>query len=402
MPSLYEILGVDRGAGQDVIKKSYRALVLEKHPDKGGNAEEFKEIQRAYETLSDPQKRQRYDTTGQEGDAPQGGPMPFAEMMRGFGGGGFPGMPGQGAAFGFNVNDIFEQMFQGGMGGGQGGGMGGHSFFMGHGGPGGPGQGAPKPQRMGKGPSKQHEIGLSLAEFYKGRDIRLVFNQGRFCYACKGEGVTGYSECKGCGGKGVVFEQMQIQPGMFMQRRSTCGECGGQCRTAGPACTVCSGNKILNREKTLEVKITPGMRDGLQLQFQGECSDQAEYEKPGDVLLVLRRNDNLDYTWIGNDLAVEVKISWLESVIGFTRNFTDHPSAKPLTIVWNGEILTNGAKVKAVGQGMPKPDGTFGDLILTVMVKSPETGTDTKMLLMQALTDTKKEPATTDVVLVKC
>ena len=394
MPSLYELLGVDRSAGPDVIKKAYRSLVLEKHPDKGGSAEEFKDIQRAYEILSDPAKRQRYDMTGQEDDAPQQGGMPFAEMMRGFGGGGFGGGGfGGGPGFAFDVGDIFEQMFQGAGGGGGGGGQG---FFAGH------GMGAPpQPERKGKGPSKQHEIGLTLAEFYKGREIRLVFNQGRFCHACKGDGVSKFIECTSCGGKGMVFEQMQIQPGMFMQRRSVCGDCGGKCRKPGPTCTVCSGNKILNREKVLEVKILPGMRDGLQLQFAGECSDSPEFEKPGDVLLILRRNDNLNYVWMGYDLVLETTITWLESVVGFTRTFTDHPSGKILKVVWNGEILINGAKLKAAGYGMMKDLVNAGDLVLTITVKAPEAGTDTKMLLMQALTDTKKELAPSDIQLVR-
>ena len=393
--NLYETLEIDRGASQDDIKKAYFKAARTKHPDKGGSAEEFKEIQRAYETLSDAGRRQMYDMTGSEEG--QGGPQmghgmggnPFEHMMRGFAGAGAPGM-----GFHVDVGGMFEQMFQGAPGaqGFFGVPMTGQSQAQSQG----------PPPRTGKGPSKMHEINMNLMEFYKGRELRLVFNQGRFCYACKGDGVTSFVECGGCGGRGFHLQQMQLQPGMYVQTRGTCRECEGKCRKPGPLCTVCSGSRILNREKTLDVKILPGMHDGHQFTFVGECSDQIDFAQPGDVILVLKCPDTAVYTWTGADLATEITITWIESVTGFSRSLGDHPSGVPKTIVWNGDILLNGTKLRGLGLGMPTPQGSgHGDLIVSVKVTQPDSGVNVKALLMQALTESQKATAEGDCILTR-
>jgi DnaJ-class molecular chaperone len=385
---LYETLEVERGASQEDIKKAYFKAARTKHPDKGGSAEEFKEIQRAYESLSDPQRRQMYDMTGSEEGQGGGGGFnggnPFEHMMRGFAGAGAPGM-----GFHVDVGGMFEHMFQGAPGA--------QGFF-------GVPMTAPQgpPPRTGKGQSKMHEINMNLMEFYKGRELRLVFNQGRFCYACKGDGVTSFVECGACGGRGFHIQQIQLQPGMYVQTRSQCTDCGGKCRKPGPLCTVCSGSRILNREKTLDVKILPGMKEGHQFTFVGECSDQIDFAQPGDVILVLKCPDTTVFTWTGNDLGHEITVSWVESVTGFTRVLADHPSGLPKTIVWNGDILLNGAKLRGLGLGMPvDSSGQFGDLIVTVKVTQPDVGVNVKALLMQALTESQKTTAEGDCILTR-
>ena len=387
---LYETLEIDRGASQDDIKKAYFKAARTKHPDKGGSAEEFKEIQRAYESLSDPQRRQMYDMTGSEegqgggGGGGFNGGNPFEHMMRGFAGAGAPGM-----GFHVDVGGMFEQMFQGAPGA--------QGFF---GVPMTPPQGPPP--RTGKGQSKMHEINMNLMEFYKGRELLLVFNQGRFCYACKGDGVTSFVECGACGGRGFHVQQIQLQPGMYVQTRGTCRDCEGKCRKPGPICTVCSGSRILNREKTLDVKILPGMREGHQFTFAGECSDQIDFAQPGDVILVLKCADTAVYSWSGNDLTHEITVSWVESVTGFTRVLAEHPSGMPKTIVWNGDILLNGARLRGSGLGMPvDANGGFGDLLVTVKVTQPDVGVNVKALLMQALTESQKTTAEGDCILTR-
>ena len=392
---LYETLEIERDASPDDVKKAYFKAARTKHPDKGGSAEEFKEIQRAYETLSDSGRRQMYDMTGSEegqGGQQMGhgmGGNPFEHMMRGFAGAGAPGM-----GFHVDVGGMFEQMFQGAPGaqGFFGVPMTGQSQAQSQG----------PPPRTGKGPSKMHEINMNLMEFYKGRELRLVFNQGRFCYACKGDGVTSFVECGGCGGRGFHLQQMQLQPGMYVQTRGTCRECEGKCRKPGPLCTVCSGSRILNREKTLDVKILPGMHDGHQFTFVGECSDQIDFAQPGDVILVLKCPDTAVYTWTGADLATEITITWIESVTGFSRSLGDHPSGVPKTIVWNGDILLNGTKLRGLGLGMPTSQGSgHGDLIVSVKVTQPDSGVNVKALLMQALTESQKATAEGDCILTR-
>jgi molecular chaperone DnaJ len=146
----------------------------------------------------------------------------------------------------------------------------------------------------------------------------------------------------------------------------------------------------LNREKQLEVKILSGMRDGHQFTFTGECSDQIDFAQPGDVILILRCPDKGAYSWNGNDLGLELTISWIESVTGFLRTLADHPSGVPKTLSWAGDILLNGAQVRGLGLGMPLNGGGFGDLIITIKVTQPEAGANTKSLLLQALTESQK------------
>ena len=387
---LYEVLEIERGSSAEDIKKAYFKAARTKHPDKGGSAEEFKEIQRAYETLSDSGRRQMYDMTGSEEG--QGGPQmgqqmggnPFEAMMRGFAG----AHGGGGMGIHMDVGGMFEQMFQGG---------GAQNFF------GTPMSAPPQgpPQRQGKGQSKMHEINLSLMDFYAGKDFKIVFNQGRFCYACKGDGVTSFDECSGCGGRGFNVQSMQIQPGFFVQQRGTCHECEGRCRKPGPLCSVCSGSRILNREKQLEVKILSGMRDGHQFTFTGECSDQIDFAQPGDVILILRCPEKGAYSWNGNDLGLELTISWIESVTGFMRTLADHPSGVPKTLSWAGDILLNGAQVRGLGLGMPLNGGGYGDLIITIKVTQPEAGANTKSLLLQALTESQKTTTEGDCILTR-
>ena len=325
---LYEVLEIERGSSAEDIKKAYFKAARTKHPDKGGSAEEFKEIQRAYETLSDSGRRQMYDMTGSEEG--QGGPQmgqqmggnPFEAMMRGFAG----AHGGGGMGIHMDVGGMFEQMFQGG---------GAQNFF------GTPMSAPPQgpPQRQGKGQSKMHEINLSLMDFYAGKDFKIVFNQGRFCYACKGDGVTSFEECSGCGGRGFTTQTMQFQPGFFAQ--------------------------------------------------------------PGDVILILRCPEKGAYSWNGNDLGLEITISWIESVTGFMRTLADHPSGVPKTLSWAGDILLNGAQVRGLGLGMPAGSGGYGDLIITIKVTQPEAGANTKSLLLQALTESQKTTTEGDCILTR-
>ena len=144
------------------------------------------------------------------------------------------------------------------------------------------------------------------------------------------------------------------------------------------------------------------MHDGHQCTFVGECSDQIDFAQPGDVILVLKCPDTAVYTWTGADLATEITITWIESVTGFSRSLGDHPSGVPKTIVWNGDILLNGTKLRGLGLGMPTPQGSgHGDLIVSVKVTQPDSGVNVKALLMQALTESQKATAEGDCILTR-
>ena len=352
MSDYYKALGVSRDASTDTIRKAYRALAREKHPDKGGNAEEFQVIQQAHEVLTDDERRRIYDMTGS--DNPQAGGM---GGMGGMAAGGVPFhfMPGMGP-FGmpgvnFDIGNIFGQMFGGG----------------------GPAQ---QQQRRGTGPNKHHDIGLKLSDFFKGKDIKLKFNQARRCTMCSGSGAEATESCSSCGGTGARMITRQIGPGMMAQTRAACDACRGEGRKTTRSCKSCAGKRFSEQEKELAIHILPGMKEGETIAYKGECSDSAEFESPGDVVLTLRRADmgigeTDEYEWKGDDLWIRKEITFQESVMGFQRTFADHPNEKSPTFVWNGGPLIHGAALTVPSLGMPRKSGGFGNLIVQIMVQPP-------------------------------
>ncbi len=355
MSDLYARLGLQKGAGTDEVRRAYKELARSKHPDKGGDVEEFKAIQEAHEVLSDEGRRRVYDMTGSTADGPGGGPgggmaaggIPF-HFMRGAGPFGMPGVS-------FDMGDMFSQFFGGmpppGMGGRPGG----------------------RRQKAPRGPNKHQDIGLSLADFYKGKDIKITFNQGRRCGSCNGSGADKTEPCGACKGSGVRTLTQQIGPGMFAETRMACDVCSGEGTRIMKPCDTCRGKRFNEREKQLIIKITPGMRDGETMVFAGECSDSQDYEAPGDVVLNLRCSDTGNYTWKGDDLSIQKQVSYAESVLGFSVTLGDHPNGLAPTYVWRGGPLIHGAVVKMVGGGMPKKGGGYGDLFIQVMISAPPT-----------------------------
>lgn len=360
MSDLYARLGVDRKASTDEIRRAYKDLARSKHPDKGGDVEEFQAIQEAHEVLCNEDRRRMYDMTGSVGGAaepPPGGGMaaggiPF-QFMRGMGPFGMPGVQ-------FDMGGMFGNLFGGGGGGG----------------------GRPQ-RRPGKGPNKHHDIGLRLGEFYKGHEIKLKFNQARKCGGCVGSGAEATETCGTCSGSGVQIRTQQIGPGMFAQSRSPCGTCGGEGKRILSVCKKCNGKRFVEKEKQLDIKIVPGMREGEQLVFSGECSDSLEYEQPGDVVLTLRRvdappaegeaADESLFEWKGDDLWTRVSVTYAESVLGFTRTFDAHPNGTKPVYCWNGGPLIHGAVLQFPGSGMPRRNGTHGTLFVQVTIQPPPT-----------------------------
>ncbi len=355
MSDLYSRLGLDSNATKEEIRRAYKDLAREKHPDRGGNEEEFKAIQEAHEVLTDEDRRRMYDMTGSV-DGGAGGGMPGGMAAGGFpfqfmGGGGPFGMPG----VAFDMGDVFSHLFGGGSG------------------PGGP----RSRSRGDKGPNKHHDIGLTLGDFYRGKEIKLKFNQARKCGSCDGSGAEKSEPCSQCSGSGFKTHMRAIGPGIMAQSRSPCEGCEGEGKRILRACKTCHGKKAVEKEKMLEIKIKPGMKDGQTLVFDGECSDMPGFERPGDVMLTLRRNDmglgELDeYEWDGDDLTIRKSVTFAESILGFTLNLDKHPGGAR-KVVWRGGPLIHGAVVKLEGGGMPRASGGFGVLHIQIHVLPPPT-----------------------------
>lgn len=339
---LYARLGVSRDADEKEIKKAYLKLAKSHHPDKGGSDEEFKKINEAYEVLNDGERRRMYDMTGS------------INPEEGGGGGGFP-------FGGMGMGDLFG-MF-GGMGGGPFGMGGGHGH--GHGGP-------RQRVRRPKGPTKVHEVPLTIDDFYKGKRLEVKFDRHKFCDQCKGEGATQTTTCTECQGRGMVTRMGMMGPGMMVQMNGPCDACRGEGKKAVGVCSKCSGKKFQTQEKVLNVNIEQGMKPGDLLVFPNECSDQHEYDTPGDVQFVFQEADE-EICWkrVGNDLKASVSIGLKESLLGCNKTFMDHPGFDQGLEVSLPHGVQNQEVVRVVGKGMPlrgKKD-QFGDVLITVNVQ---------------------------------
>ena len=329
--TLYECLGVSRGADAAEIKKAYRKMSLLHHPDKGGDPEEFKKIQRAYEVLSDDARRKNYDVTGSEDIAtgpPQGG-MPFP----------------------FDMSSLFGNMFGQGQG-----------------------QGQPR-QRAQKGPPKLHDIALSLKDFYSGKEIRFQFERHRFCASCKGSGVERYESCGGCGGSGTRQSVVMMGPGMQGIMRGPCPECSGSGKKPAAVCSPCRGTKFKAEENSLHIKIVPGMRPGDIITFKGECSDSPAYVEPGDVQIRLQDADAEEagrfFRKEGDDLGLKITMGLKDCLLGFTEKVEGHPGFSEIEIAVPAGSQ-NGSVVIVEGMGFPRKNGGHGALHILVSVVATE------------------------------
>lgn len=333
MADLYGLLKLQKNASMDDVKKAYRKEALVKHPDRGGNKEEFQKMQAAYEVLSDPDKRAHYDATGQV--MQEGGPggMPDLAAMFGgmFNGGGFPG-----SGFPF-------------------------PFFNG-GGPGFPG-GPNGPLKAARGPNKIHEIGLSLADVYHGKKFTLNMKREMLCGRCSGRGGTRVENCGACGGRGFRMRGIQMGPIMSMSQEA-CAACGQTGQKVLDECGECRGRKTQERESVLDVHVEPGMQDGDRITFAGQCSESPQFERPGDVILVVRVAESEEWTRREADLIYTVEFSLAEMLLGWKRTLLGHPSGKALDIAWSGGPLRESEVLIFKDLGMSNRAGGKGVLRL--------------------------------------
>lgn len=336
----YDLLGVSKDAGDADIKKSYRKLAMQYHPDKNpGNpeaAEKFKEVTRAYEVLSDPEKREIYNRYGEEG---------LRE------GGGGPG---------FSADDIFSQFFGGG-------------FF------GGGGRRGAGGSRQRKGEDLIHPLKVTLEDLYKGKTTKLSLQKHVLCSECAGKGSknpNAVQKCAGCRGQGIKVTLRQIAPGMVQQLQQTCPECRGEGQVIREKdrCTKCQGSKIYQEKKVLDVHIDKGMKAGQKIVFSGE-GDQAPDIIPGDIIVTLQQKEHAVFRREGNDLLMEHPLTLYEALCGF-QFFVQHLDGRVLHVKSTpGEVITPGDIKCIEGEGMPTYKRPFekGRLVVRFAVQFPKT-----------------------------
>lgn len=328
----YEILGVKPDASEAELKKSYRKLALQYHPDKNPDAgDKFKLISQAYEVLSNPDKRRIYDQGGEE--ALQGG--------------------GGGGGFNFsNPMDIFDMFF------------GGH---FGH---------DRRNDRERKVNDSVQTLSVSLEELYNGAVRRMKISKNVICEKCEGRGGKEgcLQKCSSCKGSGVHVRMMQLGPGMIQQTHSTCSECHGQGEMIPnkDKCKACQGKKIARVQKELEIHIDKGMKDGSKITFTGE-GDQEPGLQPGNVVVVLDEQEHAVFKRKGANLYIQIDLQLVEALCGFQKVVETLDKRHLLISTLPGEVVKHMEYKCIPSEGMPHHKNPFekGNLVVQFLVHFP-------------------------------
>lgn len=335
----YEVLGLTKQAQADEIKKAYRKLAIKYHPDKNpgdSEAEEkFKEAAEAYDVLSSPEKKQRYDQFGHAG-------MGGAASGGGFGGGGF------------SMDDIFSQF---------------GDIFGGHfGGFGGGGSRGPRVQR---GSDIRIRVKLSLKEVMHGVEKKVKINKNVVCKTCNGKGAESAADikkCDTCHGSGVVAQVVQTMFGQ-MQSQGVCPTCGGSGEIIVKSCHTCKGSGLVKEAEEISFKIPAGVAEGMQLTVQGKGNAAKSGGINGNLLVVIEEEAHEKLQRDGNDLIYSLFISVADAALGTTAEIESVDGKLRIKI----EPGTQSGKVLRLrGKGIPDINGYgAGDLLVYVQVWTP-------------------------------
>ncbi|MFC5300668.1 molecular chaperone DnaJ [Azospira restricta] len=344
----YEVLGVNRDAADDEIKKAYRKLAMKFHPDRNPDnpkaEEQFKEAKEAYEILSDPQKRAAYDQYGHAGVDPQAG------MGGGFGG---AGMGGFADAFG----GIFDEIF-GGRGGG------------GHG-----------RSNIYRGADLRYNLEITLEQAAFGTETKIRIPTMEECERCHGSGAkpgTQPKTCPTCSGSG----QVRLQQGFFSIQQ-TCPKCHGTGRIIPEPCTECHGAGRIKQHKTLAVKIPAGVDEGDRIRLSGEGEHGVNGGPPGDLYVQIHLKPHPVFQREHNDLHCEMPISFTTAALGGEIEITTLDGVAKIKIppeTQSGKVFRlRGKGIKGVRSS------THGDLMCHVAVETPINLTERQRELLREL-----------------
>ncbi|EDS76403.1 molecular chaperone DnaJ [Clostridium massiliodielmoense] len=333
----YEVLGLSKGASDDEIKKAYRKLAMKYHPDRNqGNKEaeeKFKDINEAYQVLSDPQKKANYDQFG-SADFNGGG----------FGGGGFDFSSGMGG-----FEDIFDSFFGGGF----------------------------SSSRRRNGPERgadlEYTVNLTFEEAIFGVEKEISITKNEKCDTCAGSGAkpgTNAKTCDKCGGTGQVRVQRNTPLGSFVST-STCDKCSGTGKVIDEPCTTCHGKGTVRKNKKIKVKIPAGVDTGNVLPLRGQGEPGKNGGPSGDLYINIRVSSHKNFERRGFDIYIKEHISFGKAVLG-----------TELTVpTVDGQVkykvpagTQSGTRFRLRGKGVPRVNGHGrGDQYVTIIVDVPKT-----------------------------
>jgi DnaJ homolog subfamily A member 2 len=306
----YKILNVKKSASEAEIKKAYRNLALKNHPDKGGDPEKFKEISEAYETLSNPEKRKKYDKFGKDG-------------------------------LNKNFNDpfnMFKNMFK----------------------------------REQKCTDIKHVCSLTLEEIFQGKNLNVTFKIQKICQQCDGTGAKeGFktSDCKDCHGSGTKVYTRQIGPGFIQQLHSTCDKCNGsgQFIKEEERCLGCHGQQTITGENSIEFKVPPGISKNNFITIKG-VGHQHPSKQNGNVIISINELPHPVFKRDGQNLVVVKKISLLDALTGFQFPIVllngEEKIVQCETVVHNKSLVLK-------GMGLPFQGGR-GNMVFNFDVEYPK------------------------------
>lgn len=337
----YEILGIDRSAGADEIKKAYRKIAIKFHPDKNPDdptaEDKFKEAAEAYEVLSNPEKKERYDRFGHQG----------------VGNGGF----GSGS---MNMEDIFSQF--GDIFGG-GGGSPFESFF---------GGGRSQGTRTRKGPNLRIKLKLTLDEIANGVEKKIKVKRYVTCNTCSGNGSkNGVSQqtCSTCNGTGQMRKVVNTMLGQMVST-STCPTCNGEGKTLIERCHVCSGEGRVMQEEVIPIKIPAGVGDGMQLSMSGKGNVPIRGGIPGDLLIVIEEEEHETLKRDGNNVVFDLYVNFVDAALGTT---IEVPTIEGKVKIKIEPGTQSGKILRLRGKGIKEINGyNKGDQLIHVNIWTPK------------------------------
>ena len=326
----YEVLGVDRSASDDEIKKAFRKQARQHHPDlhnepqaKKKAEEKFKEANEAYEILSNSDHRKKYDMFGHAG-GPQG----------------FGGPEGFGGGFGDVFGDIFEDFFGGG----------GRSRT-----------------RAEQGSDLQYNLELSFEEAIYGKEAQLKIPRWESCGTCKGSGArtsTAVKTCPGCRGTGTL----RLQQGFFTINRP-CGQCQGTGQMISDPCTTCRGEKRVYKERTLSVTIPAGIETGMRLRLSHEGEHGVNGGPPGDLYVAISVKPHSVFTRKGHDILLDLPVHFATASLG---GKVEVPTLKGVTAVKIPEGTQHDRMLRLKGLGAPSlKTQQPGDQLIRIKIQIP-------------------------------